>query len=250
MFGFLKKKDNLPAQGAGQRQPQGQSFQSTKVEDDMASFEIPDFTDDDLNFDLGIGEFMPQGGIPPVPQEKKQEPVPEEQPPMQESAKDEAEFEVQKTEEQKEAGDELPPAPTQEDVPKEINNLKDVDPDELPKFAIDSPEEIPAVPVEEKHKKTKVHKKEHTSHQAKKKDEIKHFAQASPEGFFVPKDVYRKIIILADDTTKKGIEGQEIRREFSVLSKTRKDIIASADKDAKDIKDSLLSMDSRLFGGK
>jgi hypothetical protein len=77
MFGFSKKKSEPvapvpPAQNAqnitlmkpasntsGFAQKPG-----TKVEDETASFQIPDFTEDDLNFDLGIGEFIPNPNAP------------------------------------------------------------------------------------------------------------------------------------------------------------------------------------------
>lgn len=48
----------------------------TKVEDEVASFEIPDFTEDDLNFDLGIGEFMPDAGQSPnIPPQVQRQPM-------------------------------------------------------------------------------------------------------------------------------------------------------------------------------
>lgn len=69
LFGFLKKKDDnsgsQPAAGSAGNQAamQQNKFQqagtkSTKVDDGKGSFEIPDFSEDDLNFDLGLNEFM------------------------------------------------------------------------------------------------------------------------------------------------------------------------------------------------
>jgi hypothetical protein len=77
MFGFSKKKSEPvapvpPAQNAQNitlMQPASKPFgfpqkPVTRVEDETATFQIPDFTEDDLNFDLGIGEFIPNPNAP------------------------------------------------------------------------------------------------------------------------------------------------------------------------------------------
>ncbi len=68
---------------------------TTKLVDKDASFEIPDFTEEDLDFDLGLDEF--------VPEEQKEEP-PEETPPEYE--KELPSFEIKKTEEKEDEDDE------------------------------------------------------------------------------------------------------------------------------------------------
>ncbi len=68
LFGFLKKDNSVPAktgvgsQTATQQQAQNKqnvsTLPSTKIKDEQNSFEIPDFNEEDLNFDLGLSEFV------------------------------------------------------------------------------------------------------------------------------------------------------------------------------------------------
>jgi len=75
LFGFLKKEDSTsvkPGVVASQSMVKpitaaagatgANKLTSTKVDDGKGSFEIPDFNEEDLNFDLGLNEFM---GIKP-----------------------------------------------------------------------------------------------------------------------------------------------------------------------------------------
>jgi len=93
LFGFLKKEDSTSAKpGVVVNQNIGKpataatnKLTSTKVDDGKGSFEIPDFNEEDLNFDLGLNEFMaakddidkslkvPQSNVQEMPKGKLQQ---------------------------------------------------------------------------------------------------------------------------------------------------------------------------------
>jgi hypothetical protein len=65
---FFKKKLEPPVAPPKMNTGTGfNPFTQTKVEDDITNYEVPEFNENDLNFDLGLGEFMPESKIPPEP---------------------------------------------------------------------------------------------------------------------------------------------------------------------------------------
>lgn len=253
MFGFSKKKEDSQSQQAAP--------QTSKIEDDNATFEIPDFSDDDLNFDLGIGEFVPLDtadgspkGLPTAPSEV---PKPDEIPPMPfhpgtQAVQAKPLIDVKTKVSQPDSFPALGKIAEHEAQPQIEEEPDEEDLTVLPKFStqgeVNLADDVRVAP--EKHEKKQKYAAKKTLPKIHiDKNEPKHYAQAGPEGFFVPKDVYKKIILLSDDILKQLSSGDESVRAMHAISKQNKDIITDADREAKSIRDMMMSADSMLFGG-
>lgn len=268
-----------------------QNFQQTKVEDDVASFEIPDFSEDDLNFDLGLGEFMPESSTQkkeiiepkglPIPELKPTTNINVEQsfpvppPPMplvtlepaaiqtqmqpaivpenkvEKISKDESISDINVeikpqivsvpsvspvvvVKDEKENKFSWSAGPTEEDSPD----------DDLPKFNITptlSLAEIKNIEV-----KTAKQKKKVVKAQKETKEETP--VQSSLEGLFLPKNVFNKLVIIADDTTKKSLSADFQKAGIMQISETQEAYISDLTKTLKSIMESLLLADEKLFG--
>jgi len=310
MFNFLKKKGENQIMVQPMPPPRGdsnpfnqsnnqptnplsnpQNFQQTKVEDDVASFEIPDFSEDDLNFDLGLGEFMPESSMQrkemiepkglPIPELKPTTNTNVEQgfsipPPPMPSASSEPvavqiqtqptivpETKVETISKDKAVSDiniEIKPqivsmpsvAPVVIVKDEKENKFswsagateEDSPDDDLPKFNIIptlSLAEIKDIEVKSAKQKKKV---------VKVQKEIKEETpvQSSLEGLFLPKSTFNKLVIIADDTTRKSLSADFQKAGIMQISETQEVYISDLTKTLKTIMESLLLADEKLFG--
>ncbi|MGV8168426.1 MAG: hypothetical protein ACP5N3_00045 [Candidatus Nanoarchaeia archaeon] len=271
MFSFFKKKMREPE--APQHVAVNKDFvpfQQTKVEDDVASFEVPDFSEDDMNFDLGLGEFlsektqglpMPKGlpvDAPPAPtvppanppqiQPAQNSEVSKMQPPLtapQETTSMPV-FEEEKIPEKKE---EAAPAQSQTQISWAAEPAEEEAPDEdLPKFSVSAPISLsdtkPAEPAQPKVQGKSLKTVKQTAPIKLEAEKV----QTAKEGLFLPKQHYTKMIILAEDTSKKSESADKIKSEFVSLSDNKDLTIEALIKNMKSIRDSVMLADSKLFG--
>lgn len=70
-FNIFKKKGEDTTQPTIETSPQTNNPTTTKSVDEKATFEIPDFSEEDLDFDLGIDEFMPKENENPLEELKE-----------------------------------------------------------------------------------------------------------------------------------------------------------------------------------
>lgn len=276
MFNFFKKEMKAPqAPPQMAKNADFAPFQQTKVEDDLASFEVPDFTEDDLNFDLGLGEFMPKGNnepqlpfpqglptevseVPPMPKKDESLVQPDAlsiEPKTEEKSNQYNEF---ISEEEKEIVPEnqnlQQTTKSVEEHVEEHNNLAwgediqaDSPDDDLPKFNTSSTMSFSELKeITEEKPKTQITKK--TSKQKKEAILEKEAVQEPSQGLFLPKSTYTKMIILTDDTTKKAASAEAIKSGFLSISEAQDSNVDELTKTMKSIRDSLMLTDAKLFG--
>ncbi|MGV8163133.1 MAG: hypothetical protein ACP5N2_07415 [Candidatus Nanoarchaeia archaeon] len=158
MFNFLNKKMKEPQ--APKQMAQSTEFipfQQSKQETDSEDFQVPDFSENDLNFDLGLGDFMAQSEAQMNMPEPKGLPLPADVPPPPRNIDSQEELPKIETE--------LPKLerPSSEELPKiDVNvappvsssksNLSNISKQEveLPELMPLNPPKIDAIP-EDKH---------------------------------------------------------------------------------------------------
>jgi len=198
IFNFMKKKENTPKLEPLKLpdEPKQSLDQKTDiVEDENASFEIPDFSDEDLDFDVDVQDF-----IPPT-QEKTSE------------------------------------APEKQKKPVEPTKTPAQKPEELPKFetsgTIDSSSLSKSADFE------KTDSKSTMPTLAPKKEK-------SPD-VFVEKEDYLKMLIREDTIVSEINKNKDISEKLKDHSKELETEIVDLKKNAKEIKDILLKLDSDMF---
>jgi N-glycosylase/DNA lyase len=116
--------------------------------------------------------------------------------------------------------------------------------DDLPKFNITptlSFAEIKDIEVKTANQKKKV---------VKVQKEIKEETpvQSSLEGLFLPKSTFNKLVIIADDTTRKSLAADFQKAGITQISEMQEVYISDLTKTLKSMTESLLLADGKLFG--
>ncbi|MFA6073591.1 MAG: hypothetical protein WC758_05745 [Candidatus Woesearchaeota archaeon] len=269
MFDFLKKK-SLEAPKSPKNGVPKQEFvpiQQSKVEDEVASFEIPDFTEEDLNFDLGLGEFMPNSNEPklPIPQGLSID-VPEDKikplPPLISASQLNESNSMQKNMNQVESIETKAFAedPIKEIIPPQkldVNQTKfqwlsedvqtELPSDDLPKFNVQGGLSFSDLNLIYSKNEIDKNINKKTEHKSTKQKKVENTVIKSSDGLFIPKKEHNKIIILSDDTCKKTTSAESIKANFISLSEQQDININELEKTMKSIRDSVLLVDSKLF---
>ncbi len=257
MFGFSKKKKQVEQQSQP-LQPAQSSQGNTDIpppaineEPAQESFEIPDFTEDDLNFDLGIGEFMPdQASSSGMGQQIPLNPM------QSQSPADITGNNIPQTNEVQ-SFEGFPPVDenkAKEVTPSNKGEAPVEDENEIPKFEVPLSESLSDA-VNDK-------KKKHEKKEAKPKRELiremesdlmaqakqrKEQAPPPSRGIFMQSAVYDKTVILMDDTIKKSSYGESIKSKLSSIMDSEKQHSDDLGKMSRAILESLLNCDARLF---
>jgi len=201
IFSFMKKKEDTPKLEPLKLpgEPKPSSDQKTDiVEDENASFEIPDFSDEDLDFNVDVQDFVP---------------------PTQEKTSEEPEQQKKQVEPTK------TPAQKPEELPK-FETSTTIDSSSLSKYAeFEKTASKPTKPT----KPTPAPKKE-----------------KSPE-VFVEKEDYLKLLIREDTIVSEINKNKDVSEKLKSHSKELETEIVDLKKNAKEIKDILLKLDSDMF---
>ncbi len=259
MFEFFKKKAKQVDLAAGKLQEKGHSTytESTKTVDNMTSFEIPDFTEEDLNFDLGLGEFMSEKDRTSI--------VPQVMPNSQATASSTSQFApsvnkvssdlVQPTTQSLSNNQEMQTKQTENKIePVEtFTSKQDFPNEELPKFQVFSPSDsnldldvlMKSTPKKAgnyvNNKNKNIEKKETKLVQA---DIVKQLVEVK----FIEKEAYAKTILLSDELTKDTAVAQSQIVSIISNSETQNLDVEELMGTMRSIGDALMAADSKLFG--
>jgi hypothetical protein len=237
MFNFFGKKNKLqePQQPPGLTDKSNLAPASTKVEDDVASFEIPDFTEDDLDFDLGISEFMPEPDANMQPQVSSTDAI-----------NNGASSSASSKQDALQSGQYAQQGVANE-VPKPENPEQE-ESEEIPKFNV----EPAAAPSDTDKDWTSDKPETKKKAETKKENPLPVLPNHKPYGyesedFFISEDKYDKAVILVEDTIKKSARAEAIKTDSFELSDSKKQNIEKLTKLVKSITDSLMDTDTRIF---
>ncbi len=209
LFKKKQKEEQKPAENTNVEQQGGMT---TKSMDEKATFEIPDFSEEDLDFDLGLDDFLPEGkeeetefdelkeGL-----DEKVEEIPEEDDSQKETK---AEFEL----EDLAAGEE-------EKGEAEIEVDEDFTFDDLP-------EELPVFETKEEH----IELKEVT------------------KPVFLEKQPFLRVLSLSKQITEDVKDEITIMKNADSTNETEMKIYEDMAKNYDDMQHSLLYIDEKLFG--
>jgi hypothetical protein len=267
MLGFFRKKEQ-PAPPKEEKVPEKDFAPLNGGEQDgekNASFEVPDFTEDDLNFDLGLGEFISEGKqsdldvkssqaensqAKKTPAEGVLKPAPQPAQPSVQQA-------VQKT-----------PAPARDgmiDIPGQgiapassppvhgaLAAQGEVPDDELPRFQVErafsasdfAQERIqaPRSPSQVKEDRAEERRK------AREAEKERRAVQTPQQGVFITKEDYSRTILLSDETVSKSSVGQSQLSGMLSASESQGAVLDELRSTLRAIGESLMFTDSRLFG--
>ena len=217
-MGFLdlfKKKQKEEPKPAENTNVEQQGGMTTKSMDEKATFEIPDFSEEDLDFDLGLDDFLPEGkeeetefdelkeGL-----DEKVEEIPEEDD-SQKELRDQFNF------------DEIPTADVEEQ--KGGDEKEEIDED----FTFDElPEELPVFETKEEH----IELKEVT------------------KPVYLEKQPFMRVLSLSKQITEDVKDEITIMKNADSTNETEMKIYEDMAKNYDDMQHSLLYIDEKLFG--
>lgn len=252
MFNFFKKKEKQVDLTVNKQHEQDYTpfADTTKPADNTASFEIPDFTEDDLNFDLGLGEFMPG----------KDQSIINTQEIQTSSAPSQTSYTAQADSnfvQPIQTAQQIQPAQSQvQNDDTAIALVQDASDEELPEFqvfpSLESTLDFGAPARVTQRKILPSNAPLNKPKQNVVKQEVKPVqmnpVQIMAEGKFMPKEDYVKTILLSDELVNRSAVAQSQIAGIISTSEAQSIGIEDLRNTARTIGGSLMIADSKLFG--
>jgi hypothetical protein len=263
MFSFSKKKKQIEIVQPQQPNlvPSAAPPQPIKEAENPAEYQIPDFTEEDLNFDLGLGEFTPEYAHP-APQDTNNQMAPTSAP--ETNLSQNQNLQTSKTSKEEDMIPSANDLSMYEQAEKQFKDNETIR--KMPKaeeHSVDEDTEIPKFDVSNDFNLGNIHsesKKELSKKEKPKKEritelekeimataQIKKDAAVPSRSIFMSSEIYDKTVILTEDTLKKAVYGESVKSKFSAISESKKQQVDELSKLTRSILDSLLNCDAKLF---